>query len=427
MSQSDEGIALAIFAFTYCFLAFEKFPLLRLDRVGGVLVGAVAMVLFGVLPFDEAWKAIDGPTIVLLTGMMILNVYLEESGFFQLVAARALGRVHSPAALLVGVVFLSGSLSALFLNDTVCLMLTLPLLRTLEAARLPRAPYLIALAMSANIGSVMTVVGNPQNMLIHVYSGYGYLPFLSRMLPAGLVGLAILSALLILFCRRELFSEGHRLSDQPASETTTDRPLLGLTLGTLAAVLIGFALSSNLALVAIAGAGFVLVVSRRPSHEILAKVDWMLLVFFASLFVVMAGIGKTGVVNQLSDLAMPLYGRSLAQEISVFSALTVVASNVVSNVPFVILAQGWMDTLREPDLMWLVLSMASTFAGNLTIPGSVATLIVLRMAGTGHGVSFGRFSAIGVPVTILTTLAGGALLLWLGAPARPELPSLPPR
>lgn len=422
MSATGEGIALAIFAFTYCFLAFEKVPFLRLDRVGGVLVGAVAMVVFGVLPFDEAWKAIDGQTIVLLTGMMILNVFLEESGFFELVATQALGRVHSPVALLVGLVFLAGSLSALFLNDTVCLMLTVPLIRALDAAKLPRTPYVIALAMAANIGSVMTIVGNPQNMLIHVYSRYDYVPFLSRMLPVGMIGLAILSVLLIAFCRRDLFAEKHRLSGAASSEVKIDRWLLGLTLFTLAGVLVGFALSSNLAQVAITGAAFVLIVSRRPAHEILVKVDWMLLVFFASLFVVMAGVGETGVVEQLSALAQPLYGNTLVQEVSVFSTLTVIASNVVSNVPFVILAQQWMSTLREPDLMWLVLSMASTFAGNLTIPGSVATLIVLRMAGSDTKVSFGRFSAIGIPVTILTTIAGAALLLWMGAPTRPGSP-----
>lgn len=418
MSATQEGIALSVFAFTYCFLAFERFPFLKLDRVGGVLVGAVAMVLLGVLPFDAAWKAIDGQTIVLLTGMMILNVVLEQSGFFELVAVHALGRIHSPVALLVGLVFLAGSLSAFFLNDTVCLMLTLPLIRALDAARLPRMPYVIALAMSANIGSVMTIVGNPQNMLIHVYSGYDYLPFASRMVPVGMVGLAILCIALIFLFRRDLFG-GRRERIASAGHVKIDRWLLPLSLFTLVGVLVGFALSSNLAEVAIAGAAFVLVASRRPAYEILARVDWMLLVFFSSLFIVMAGVGETGIVGELSDLAQPLYGDTLLQEISVFSALTVVASNVVSNVPFVILAQEWMSTLRAPDLMWLVLSMASTFAGNLTIPGSVATLIVLRMAGPDTKIGFGRFSAIGVPVTILTTLAGAALLLLLGAPTRP--------
>ncbi|MGE3807382.1 MAG: SLC13 family permease [Gemmataceae bacterium] len=425
MSTTAEVLAMAIFMFTYFFLAFEKVPFLPLNRAGGVLVGAVAMVVAGILSFKEAWAAIDGQTIVLLAGMMILNVYLEHSGFFNLVARWVL-RLQSPVLLLVCLVFVSGILSALFLNDTVCLMLTLPLLRTLEHAGLARRPYLIALAMSANVGSVMTVTGNPQNMLIHVYSGIDYLPFLSRLGPVGLVNLALLSVILLFFYRNKLRHIGPAdetvETDASVSDTTqgedksgaVDGTLLGTTLLILAGVLIGFALISNLAMVAITGAAILLMIGRRPAEAILADVDWVLLVFFSGLFVVMAGVAKTGFLTELGTVSQPIYGDNLNTQVPAFCALTVVASNIVSNVPFVILARDMMKTLIDPELMWLVLSMASTFAGNLTTPGSVATLIVLQLAGSKSDVTFWEFFKVGFVVTVVTTTVGAMMLLWLG-------------
>ncbi|QDU61661.1 Inner membrane protein YbiR [Planctomycetes bacterium Pan216] len=418
MASTGVALALAIFLFTYCFLAFEKLPLLKLDRTGGVLVGAVMMVATGILTFEEAWTAIDGQTIVLLTGMMILNVYLEASGFFSLVADVVLKRFRSPVTLLIGLTFLSGILSALFLNDTVCLMLTVPLLRALTAARLPTLPYIVALAMSANVGSVMTVTGNPQNMLIHVYSEIGYLPFALRLVPVGLASLAVLVVVLLLFFGRSLGKHVISKDAETAalcSDYEVDYWLLGLTLLTLAGVLAGFMVSPNLALVAITGAAALLVLARRPAQTILAQVDWVLLVFFSGLFVVMAGVAKTGLLEKLAAQVQPIYGNSLTTQVPVFCSLTVIASNVVSNVPFVILARDMMATLIDPKLMWLMLAMASTFAGNLTIPGSVATLIVLRLAGPEHRVGFFQFLLVGVPVTLLTTALGAAMLLWLGA------------
>jgi Na+/H+ antiporter NhaD/arsenite permease-like protein len=427
VSITADLLALAIFLFTYCFLAFEKVPFLPLNRAGGVLVGAVAMVLSGVLGFEEAWASIDAEIIVLLAGMMILNVSLEHSGFFGLVASRVL-RLRSPVVLLVGVILVSGTLSALFLNDTVCLMLTLPLLRTLEHADLPRRPYLVALAMSANVGSVMTVTGNPQNMLIHVYSRIGYLPFLARLGPVGLVNLGVLAAILFLFYRAELRqpatdapgprerrSAANGEDAGPLLDVRVDRALLGVTLVVLAGVLVAFTLMSNLAGVAITGAAVLLLVARQPAEKILADVDWVLLVFFSGLFVVMAGVAKTGVLAHLAAFSRPIYGDALTTQVPAFCVLTVLASNVVSNVPFVILSREMMGALIDPPLMWLVLSMASTFAGNLTTPGSVATLIVLQLAGSRSDITFWHFARVGLLVTLVTTTIGALMLLGLGA------------
>jgi Na+/H+ antiporter NhaD/arsenite permease-like protein len=300
-------------------------------------------------------------------------------------------------------------LSALFLNDTVCLMLTVPVLAVLRRTGLPAVPYLIALAMSANIGSVATVVGNPQNMLIASYGEWSYAGFFVWMAPVGMASLAALVVLL-------RWHYGHlQPVETPASPPTkVDSPLLVKSLLTLAAVLVGFIVVGDLPLVAMAGASLLLLISGRAAAEVLARVNWTLLAFFSGLFIVVRGLEETGLVAELVEAVQPMYGRTLATQIPVFSAATVLASNVVSNVPFVVLARGIVPTLAEPSLMWLVLAMASTLAGNLTIPGSVATLIVLETA-RQHApaearVSFVEFLRIGVPVT-LTSVVLGALIL----------------
>lgn len=418
MSPATLWAAVLIFAGTYAVIAFARVPRLHLDRPGAAVCGAVLMVVCGALSFDDAWSAIDSRTIVLLLGMMILNVLLEESGFFALAVRGVLSRTRSAMQLLVGLTILSAVLSALFLNDTVCLMLTVPVLVVLRRTGLPAVPYLIALAMSANIGSVMTVIGNPQNMLIASYSGWSYVGFLAWMAPVGLASLAALVALLWWFYGHQLTRTSLVLREAETpidgEPAVVDPPLLVKSLVVLAAVMVGFVVVGDLPLVAMAGASVLLLISGRAAAEVLARVNWTLLAFFAGLFIVVRGLEETGLVADLVEAVQPMYGPTLGTQIPVFTAVTVVASNVVSNVPFVVLARGIVPTLAEPSLMWLVLAMASTLAGNLTIPGSVATLIVLETA-KQHSpaearVTFVEFLRIGVPVTVVTTVLGALIL-----------------
>jgi Na+/H+ antiporter NhaD/arsenite permease-like protein len=417
MPETQIWAAVLIFTGTYAVIAFSRIPRLHLDRPGAAVGGAVLMVVCGVLSFDAAWQAIDARTIVLLLGMMILNVLLEESGFFELAVTAVLSRTRSPLRLLIGLTILSAALSALFLNDTVCLMLTVPVLALLRRGGLPPAPYLIALAMSANIGSVMTLIGNPQNMLIGNYSAWTYGKFLLWMAPVGLAGLAALVGILLLFYGSRLRSGAASgpATDTPGEPPRIDRALLIKSLAVLMGVLVAFVVVGDLPLVAMGGAMVLLVISRRAPAEILGRVHWVLLAFFAGLFIVVQGLEQTGLVKEVAQAVQPMYGSSLATQIPAFSAVTVAASNVVSNVPFVVLARQIVPDLIEPQLMWLVLAMASTLAGNLTIPGSVATLIVLETArqhpsGREARVGFFEFLRVGVPVTLVTTALGALIL-----------------
>lgn len=416
-------VATAIFVVTYAIVAFNRFPGLRLDRTGAAVVGAVAMVATGVLSVEAAWRAINHETLLILLGMMVLNVFLEDAGFFEWVAGRILARRIAPTRMLVELAVVSGLLSALFLNDTVCLMLTPPLVRILRAGKLPLPPFLITLAMAANAGSVLTLTGNPQNMLIGVYSGWSYLAFLGRMLLPGTVSLAILAAWVVWWYRKELLVVAENGAEsgearpvlQDGSTTVGQRPIDGVllrkTLVVLAGTLVGFLLHPDLPLVAMTAAAVLLVWSGKSPTAVLHRVNWVLLAFFAGLFIVVEGFRTTGVLERLNALAGPWYGTTPASQVPLFGLVTVVASNVVSNVPFVVLMEHELGRFADPPLMWLVLALASTLAGNLTIPGSVATLIVLEQAGPEGRVSFREFSAVGVPVTVLSVVVGLGLLM----------------
>jgi Na+/H+ antiporter NhaD/arsenite permease-like protein len=197
-------IAGAILLLTYFILALGRAPYLRIDRTGAAIVGAILMIATGVLPLDEAYRAIDYRTIVLLFGMMVLIAHLQMARFFRSVVRWVAEVVHQPTLLLVTIVFVSGVLSALFVNDTVCLVFT-PILIEIAQARGHRPlPYLLALATASNIGSVATITGNPQNMLIGSVSGIRYAPFLFALGPIALFGLALDALLLSIMFRKDL-------------------------------------------------------------------------------------------------------------------------------------------------------------------------------------------------------------------------------
>jgi Na+/H+ antiporter NhaD/arsenite permease-like protein len=192
-----------------------------------------------------------------------------------------------------------------------------------------------------------------------------------------------------------------------------DRPLLIKSLAVLSGVLLGFIVVGDLAVVAMTGAVVLLFWSRRSPGVILRRVDWVLLMFFAALFIVVEGLERTGLVARAAETLQPLYGSTTSTQIPLFCVVTVLASNIVSNVPYVVLVREVVPTLAEPELMWLVLAMASTFAGNLTIPGSVATLIVLEAAKEHGHVGFWQFLRVGIPVTVMTIVLGAMLLFAL--------------
>ena len=410
VSEWRNAIAVAAFVASYAGLALGRVPGFRIDRTGVAIIGATVMVVSGAVPWADAVASVDAPTLVLLFGMMIVTAYLRLSGFFRLVMTWALRRAGTPRALLAVVVIASGVLSAFFVNDVVCLVLAPVVLEATRQLVLPPVPYLIALVTAANVGSVATLTGNPQNMLVGSFSGISYRSFLVREAPVAIVGLVCVFAVIALVYRRQL--PNSPLEIAPDTRLAVHYPLMFKTINAIVVMLIAFLAGVPIAIVAIAGAAWTLFTRRVNPEKVYREINWSLLVLFAGLFVVTAGLERSGLLNVLLRWAEAANLQSPA----VLTAVTAVLSNLVSNVPAVLLFKPLIGSFAEPRRAWLVLAMASTLAGNLTILGSVANLIVVEAARSARvEIGFVEYSKVGVPVTLATLVLGWLLLAWLPA------------
>jgi Na+/H+ antiporter NhaD/arsenite permease-like protein len=406
--------SLAVFAATYVLISLQKIRFLNLDRPSASLAGGTLMVALGIVPFTDAVHgAINWETVALLLGMMVVVAYLRLARFFEYVSTWILLKAGSPRRLLALLVAASGALSALFVNDTVCVLFTPIVLGAVLKARLNPVPFLIALVTSANIGSVMTLTGNPQNMLVGIFSGISYGRFFLLLLPVGAAGLLADWAILRVIYARDL--QGTFDVSSPELPRV-DREVIARVMGVLALMTAGFLLplerwipgigaGQKLPLVALLGAVAVILAGRYRPAEAFRHVDWGLLVFFCGLFVVVAGIDRTRVLPAMHGWVAPLFDGAGG----VLCVFTVVLSNLVSNVPFVLVARGWVSG----DYEWTLVAMASTFAGNLTIVGSVANMIVLELSRERAKIGFWSYFRAGLPVTAATTAAGFAILYLL--------------
>jgi Na+/H+ antiporter NhaD/arsenite permease-like protein len=397
--------SLAIFAATYAVIAIGRLPGFRLDRAGAAFLGASLMVAAGALSLPDAYRAIDMNTITLLLGMMIVVANLRLSGFFRLLTAWAASRAHHPLLLLAAIVLLSGTLSAFLVNDAVCLAFTPLVLDLVLGLKRNPVPYLLAVAMAANIGGVATITGNPQNMIIGSLSGIGYGRFAASLAPVAGIGLVLAFALIALVWRGEFWGKGRLATSLPSPRPNpvVMAKALFVTFGLMMALFAGVTPAKAAAL-----AGAILLLSRRVKIEkIYAEIDWTLLLMFAGLFVVVAGFERMVLTPQV---AAAIGGLHLASA-PVLSLITAVLSNIVSNVPAVLVLRPFVAHLPDPGRAWLIVAMASTLAGNFTILGSVANLIVVSRARARRvEIGFGTYFIVGGPLTLLTILAGVLLL-----------------
>ncbi len=400
------GAAAVIFALTYFVMAIGRLPGFRLDRAGAAFLGASLMVAAGVLSLPEAFAAIDMNTIALLLGMMIVVANLRLSGFFRLLTQWAARRARHPLILLAAVVLISGILSAFLVNDAVCLALTPLVLELVLGLQRNPVPYLLAVAMAANVGGVATITGNPQNMIIGSLSGIGYGPFAAALAPVAAIGLALTILLIATLFRREFWIRV-RLAAPPAPPARPHRTLMLKTLFVTAALMVALFLGVAPAKAAAVAGAFLLLSRRVKSGRVYAEIDWTLLLMFAGLFIVVAGFEHAVLTPALLQrlLALPLSGTAA------LSVLTAALANLVSNVPAVLVLRRFVEHLADPREAWLVVAMASTLAGNFTILGSVANLIVVQRARARDvEIRFGTYFRVGAPLTVLT-IAVGVLLL----------------
>jgi Na+/H+ antiporter NhaD/arsenite permease-like protein len=406
LHSAATSTAFAVFLATYLFIAVGKLPGYHLDRAGAALLGACLMVWLGVLTLEDACAAIDFDTIALLLGMMIVVANLRLSGFFELVNEWVVLRTRRPLALLVAIVLLAGVLSAFLVNDTICVVLTpLVLDLTLRLKRNP-VPYLLAVALASNVGSVATITGNPQNMIVGSLSRIPYGSFSAALAPVAVAGLLMAIALIALVYRREFLTR-ERFQLPPARSVRYLQPVVVKSLAVLAVMVALFLFGQPVAKVALLGGAYMLFTRRIKAHKVYREIDWPLLVMFSGLFVVVAAFERVAVTPGV----IAAVARQHLDHIGVLSLVTAGLSNLVSNVPAVLMLKPFVAGLPDPQQAWLVVAMASTLAGNFTLVGSVANLIVAQRAqGAGVTISFWAYFKVGAPLTVLTILFG---LFWL--------------
>jgi len=403
--------AAVIFILTYVGVALGGIRGLALDRTGIALVGAVAMVVARVLSPGQAVTAIDFPTILLLYALMVVSAQLRLGGFYTRVAL-SLTRLLQQPRVFLGATMLAGAvLSAILANDIVCLAFTPVIIAAVTRQGRDPVPYLLGLAMASNIGSAATIIGNPQNMLIGQLGRLSFGDFLRWCGPPSLAALGLSYLILLALYRRTM---ERKSPPPPAGDGAAEWPVFnrwqstkGLLL-TLIMILLFFTPAPR-ELSAMGVAALLLCSRRMKTRDILGLIDWHLITLFCALFVVIQGIEAVGLPGTVIAW---LAGHGLHfDQMPVLITATVLLSNVVSNVPAVMVLTRFIETsLPQP---WYVLALASTFAGNLLVIGSIANLIVIEQARQMNVViRFREHARVGVPVTVASLLV---LVLWVMA------------
>lgn len=398
-----------IFVITYIGIIFTRLPGINIDRPSASFFGAVAMIIFGVFTFDEAINAIDFNTITLLIGMMIIITVLELDGFFEFIANKTITLAKNERRLLFIVIYTTGISSAFLVNDAVVLLYTPIVISICRDSKINPIPYLIAEILASNTGSAMTITGNPQNMLIGINSGISYSKFLLHLMPVSIIGMLIIY-FVVKFLYPVNFKKLNPIDPQPGSyeynylSMKFSAPIFMLV---IVLFFINGRLGLSIPVISLIGASLILILGKIKPSEVIKNIDWVLILFFATLFIVVGGIEKTGLIQHILDrytITPDLHG------IGVIHVISLILSQIVSNVPYTILMIPILKNSGS-DIIWLSLASASTIAGNATIFGAMANIIVIESAKKlGVNITFFEFLKAGVIVTALTLILSVFLL-----------------
>jgi len=433
-------IAFAIFLVTYALISIRRFPKFKVDRPAAALIGAALMILFGVVSAGEAVDAINMDIIILLVGMMVLVAGLELCGFFEWVSLQMIKYSKDQFTFLVLTMVVTGALSALVLNDTIVLLFTPIIIRTCRLLKSNPVPFLVAEAIAANIGSVATAVGNPQNAFIATKANISFINFSAKLLPVAAVCMLIAIVILYVFYRkdieqgnaqefrRRILKDGWKafkdeLVKGDSATTSGIRKLkerrlglytlVGITALTFMAFVMSHVLNTPIALIAFLGGVIALflvpLVTDVKAKDMLAGVDWSIILFFVGLFIVIEGVKTSSLLSEIEN-TFPGFHDGDVPSLEWLTALSAFLSNLVSNVPAVMLLSE-MIPVSQPDL-WLALASSSTLAGNATILGAAANVIVAEKAeGMGVEVNFWKFTLVGFPIAMATLFVSTLMLL----------------
>jgi len=380
-----------------------KSPIFRVDRAGASIIGAVATVATGVLSFKEATVAVDFKTIIILFSMMIVVANLKLAGFFELVGDAVCQRVKTKKELLFAIIIVSGSMSAFAINDIICLLFTPVVLLICRKAQCNPIPHLLGVAMASNIGSAATLLGNPQNILVASLSGMTFSSYFLVACPVVVIGLIAAYGAIAYCYQKEL--EGIFVATI-TSHSNIHGYLIVKSLVVLALILAGYMSGYDLALVSCLGGATLLITRRIKPNKIYSSIDFNLLVIFIGLFIIVAGVEHSG----LMGLALDKLSFAGFKSMGIFATMTLILSNIVSNVPAVLLMQ-YLIPADNAEYWWKALALFSTLAGNFTITGSIANLIVVEIAKRDNvSVTARDYLKVGFPLTIVTITIG---IMWL--------------
>ncbi|HRS53967.1 MAG TPA: SLC13 family permease [Bacteroidales bacterium] len=402
---NTQVIAIVIFIITYIGIIFTRLPWINIDRPSAAFFGAVAMLIFNVMTFQEAINAIDYNTISLLLGMMIIIATLQIDGFFAFIANKTIVFAKNQIRLLIIIVLITGTASAFLVNDTVVLLFTPIIITICNFSGINPIPYLIAEILASNIGSTMAITGNPQNMLIGINSGLSYSRFFAHLLPIALIGL--ISVILFVkwfFANNFKNNKPINIITETAFQYKLSSMRISVTIFLLIVIMFFFSkeLKFSIPVISLLGASLMMICSQVKPSEIIKKVDWVLLLFFSSLFIVVKGIENTSTMQYILN-ANPLNNN--IQGVVFLHGLSLVMSQIISNVPYTVVMLPIMKAVNS-NLLWISLASSATLAGNATIIGAMANLIVVESANKyGVKINFIQFLKVGLPCTLFTLLA----------------------
>jgi len=407
--DNQQIITIVIFTITYIGIIFTRLPKINIDRPSAAFVGAVAMIVSGMISFEQAISYIDFDTITLLLGMMIIIAGLEYDGFFEIITNKTVKYASNNKGLLTALVFITGFGSAFLVNDAVVLIITPITILICREFKLNPIPYLIGVILACNAGSVMTMTGNPQNMLIGTASGMSYLKFFLHLLPVALLSMIIsIIVVRIVFAKEFKNTVKLNLNIAKADKQTTNFKTSSLIF--LIVILLFFLskiINFSIPVIALIGASAIMIFGKAKPSQLIKKVDWVLLLFFAGLFIVVGAVEKAGLLENLKMLNL--------SEVDIKTNTFIhtsglVISQIISNVPYAIAVIPIIKPI-ESDALWLILASSSTLAGNATIIGAVANLIVIETAEKFNvKISFITFFKAGIIATLLSFIVSILLI-----------------
>jgi Na+/H+ antiporter NhaD/arsenite permease-like protein len=407
VSMTDKPAVLATFALTYLGIAVGRVPGLKLDRTGIVMLGAIAVLIFGRLPGTEVIGFINWPTVLLLFGFFVISAQLRLSGFFDLVAGLVAGQLIHPARFLLLLMITTAGLSAFLNHDIVCFVFTPIVASALLKRQLDPVPFLVALAIASNIGAAATLVGNPQDMMIAQMAGLRFGDYILWCICPVIFALAAAYAIIWFLSRKSLAVQTELLAGAEPSPRPFNRghTIKGLVILVIVIALFFTPLPNEL--VALTAAAIHLASRKFRTQDLLGLVDWPILVMFMGLFVVTGAFQATG-YGQQGVQWLASEGLNLSSP-PVLALFTAGLSNLVNNAAAVMLLLKTANVAHPPAAY--VLALANSFGGSLIILGSVANIIVVQQArALGINISFRSFARLGIPVTLV---ALGGLLCWL--------------